>query len=542
MKPSIFNNTRLSKVAMLLAVALLGSPLAALAGPGTFTETGGLTTARMFPMATLLSNGKVLVAGGLVWESSQGYVATNSAELYDPNTGTFAPTGSMWSNREEGTTTLLPNGKVLVAGGKFGSTQTTETAEIFDPATGAFTLTGSMSIPRTCATATLLANGKVLVAGGLYYLAGISPIYIKGAELFDPATGAFTQTGTMSVTRCGHTATLLQSGQVLIAGGADNTAELYDPATGSFISTGNMNVDRSSHSASLLSDGRVLLVGGYYNPTSSTVGYAATAEIYDPATHQFSLTGSMVSGGRVEFTASTLPNGAVLVAGGLVGNVPGSTDAELYNPATGTFLQTGSLLQGRYVGAAVTLQSGQALVVGGNYAGNGVADAELFRMSNDPLVVAPTVTETFNPTKVVLGGSTKMTIKLTNPNPVDITAVGFTDTYPISNVGTEYPVSDIVNASFTSVSNSCGGTVTMNPNDDYVQLVNGTIPANSSCSLTVYVVGNDVGSWSNPIGVVTSYNAWPNPGNKTAPGNSIASLAVMPNIVIKCPPPYNTCM
>jgi hypothetical protein len=169
--------------------------------------------------ATLLSDGKVLVAGGTLFLNILDRV-TATAELYDPATGTFSPTGSMTTPRQDFTATLLPNGKVLVAGGFDNSGRALATAELYDPASGTFTLTGSMAAPRTGHTATLLPNGKVLVAGGFT------------AELYDPATGTFSFTGGLATARTGHTATLLQSGQVLVIGGAGSSgilasAEIY---------------------------------------------------------------------------------------------------------------------------------------------------------------------------------------------------------------------------------------------------------------------------------------------------------------------------
>ena len=203
----------------------------------------------------MLADGRVLIAGGA---SAYNPADPTSAEVYDPGTGTFKPTGSMTTARNGQTATLLPSGKVLFAGGG------DETAELYDPATGSFTSTGSMLITRWGHTATLLATGKVLIAGGCPGNSNDS--YLASAELYDPATGSFSPTGPMSGPRFEHAATLLTTGRVLIAGGMSGpwdselaSAELYDPATGSFSPTGPMTMVRTAFTAALLQSGQVLI-------------------------------------------------------------------------------------------------------------------------------------------------------------------------------------------------------------------------------------------------------------------------------------------
>jgi hypothetical protein len=227
----------------------------------------------------LLASGKVLIAGGL-----DGW-GLASAELYDPATGSFSPTGSMSTARVGQTATLLASGKVLITGGSDGTVNSNlrASAELYDPSSGSFSPTGSMSSARVGQTATLLASGKVLIAGGDGFVAG-SFTLLASAELYDPATGTFSPTGSMSSTRDGHTATLLASGKVLIAGGtcgADATlasAELYDPVTGSFSSIGSMATARAGHTATLLGSGTVLITGGYRAGNETY----ASAELYNP--------------------------------------------------------------------------------------------------------------------------------------------------------------------------------------------------------------------------------------------------------------------
>jgi hypothetical protein len=178
--------------------------------------------------------------------------------------------------------TLLPNGKVLITGG-FNSAS----AELYDPAAGTFAATGNMAKPRVLHTSTLLPNGKVLIiAGGPDACAGLAcdPSRESGdrsAELYDPAAGTFTATGSMTVSRLGgYTSTLLPNSNVLVVGGDDfgilASAELYDPAAGTFRATGSMTVARELHAATLLPSGKVLVAGGHDGTRT-----LASAELYE---------------------------------------------------------------------------------------------------------------------------------------------------------------------------------------------------------------------------------------------------------------------
>ena len=181
-----------------------------------------MITPRYGHTVTLLTDGKLLAAGGYSTNFTYPRVSA-AAELYDPATGTWSSTGAMHTNRCYHTATLLPNGKVLVVGGDGGLSS----AELYDPATGAWTMTGALASGREYHTATLLPNGMVLVVGG--DIVTRPPVYLASAELYSPATGLWTAAGAMSRARCEHTATLLPSGKVLVAGGSGpyGTAELY---------------------------------------------------------------------------------------------------------------------------------------------------------------------------------------------------------------------------------------------------------------------------------------------------------------------------
>jgi hypothetical protein len=238
-----------------------------------------MATARFGPTATLLNNGKVLIAGGFY--PGQGYCCFPvSAELYDPDTGTFTATGAMTSQWAD-TATLLPNGKVLVTRGHTDAEPSVSWAELYDPSTAAFTATGYATTNHTGPTATLMMNGKVLLAGGDWY-DGDGGSFV--AELYDPASGAFSRTGNMTVGREQNTATLLPDGSVLFAGGhltidLAASVEIYDPIKGTFTSTANMPTAHELQTATLLGDGTVLVAGGYMPWPALT----SNAEIYHPA-------------------------------------------------------------------------------------------------------------------------------------------------------------------------------------------------------------------------------------------------------------------
>jgi hypothetical protein len=285
--------------------------------PFQFEETGTLADRRSGHTATLLPNGKVLVAGG----ASNRILAT--AELYHPANGTWTATGSLATARASHTATLLPNGKVLVAGG-FATNNYLASAELYDPATGTWTATGSLTTAREFHTATLLRNGKVLIAGGR----GNNGV-LESAELYDPATGTWTVTGSLARQRDFHTATLLPNGKVLVAG--RRSAELYDPETGTWMMTGRIATYRSYHKATLLSNGQVLVTGGV---DSSGVQTVASAELYNPASGTWTETDSLATA-RAFHTATLLPNGEVLVAAGLENSGIGLRSAELYDLGLG---------------------------------------------------------------------------------------------------------------------------------------------------------------------------------------------------------------
>lgn len=358
-----------------------------------FAATGSMGTARRFHTATLLNTGKVLVAGG----EDAGSTAFSTAELYDPATGTFTPTThNMTVARAGHTATLLNNGQVLIAGGTSGAAGTSgeaalDTAELYDPTADTFTATGTMTGARVEHTATLLQSGKVLIAGGdvIFYdtIPNTNIMSLASAELFDPGTGTFTKTGSMTVPRESHTATLLNSGKVLIAGGSDGTignptpaatlyatSETFDPSTGTFTSAGMMTTQRDLQTANLLGSGKVLVAGGESNANTEV-----SADLFDPASGNFTATGAMTDA-RFYQAASNLTDGTVLVTGGSDNTTRAKATAEVYNPTAGTFAITGSMNAARVWHSSTILPSGKVLIIGGaDINSNPLATAELYQ-------------------------------------------------------------------------------------------------------------------------------------------------------------------
>jgi WD40 repeat protein len=327
----------------------------------------------MFHTATLLSDGRVLIAAG----------GDATADLYDPKTGTFSPTGSMSGLRSGATATLLSDGRVLIAGGS-GASAVLASAELYDPKTGKFAATGSMESPRSNATAALLSDGRVLVVGGNDALGATAHKSLASAELYDSKTGKFTVAGSMKDGRQDHTASLLPDGRVLIAGGFTDSgsyiplasAELYDPCTDEFSATGSMTVAGAIQTATRLSDGRVLIVGGAGVVVQSQATFVNPAELYDPKTGKFAATGSLKEG-RTHATATLLADGRVLVMGGDIQSGI-LQSVESYDPATGTFTAAGQMTVARFSQTATVLQDGRILIAGGrDRTGNPLASAEL---------------------------------------------------------------------------------------------------------------------------------------------------------------------
>ena len=285
------------------------------------------------------------------------------------------------------TAPITPGTYHVVATSVANATSSATAVVIVWPGAIATSPTGDMKNARGAYTATLLANGLVLVAGGDSAPYTNSIAGINGAELYDPSTGTFALTGSMTSPRYAHTATLLPNGKVLVTGGLGNggsgkpppvlaSAELYDPAAGTFAATGNMLAPRTNHTATLLATGKVLIVGGIGNiGITGQIPYSGhgllTAELYDPASGLFTTVGSM-SRGRYAHAATLLANGKVLITGGFISSDPAeipfppfTDEAELYDPVSGSFASAGSMHTGRALHTSTLLSNGKVLLTGG---------------------------------------------------------------------------------------------------------------------------------------------------------------------------------
>ncbi|HET7826343.1 MAG TPA: kelch repeat-containing protein [Anaeromyxobacter sp.] len=349
------------------------------------------SNARDHHTATLLPDGSVLVVGGIAFEQR----ALAAADRFDPGARAFRDGGALVVPRMAHAAVLLGSGEVLVTGGwdpgvpGTSSGPASGATELYDAAASRFRAGPDMLVPRRGHSMTLLANGSVLVAGGVEHRGRGFPA-TTASELFDPPKEAFRPGQHMVQGRWQHTATLLADGRVLLVGGraddypsayaapALSSAEVYDPAAGEFTATGSLLASRYGHSATRLADGRVLVLGG-----ETTQGFGAgpaqvpTAEIWDPATGAFTSAGSLADG-RGFHAAVELNDGTFLLVGGNRNEGLPSGTTEIFDPARGAPTPGPQMSERRIRATATKLATGEVLVVGGNSSAAAVRPVDLF--------------------------------------------------------------------------------------------------------------------------------------------------------------------
>jgi N-acetylneuraminic acid mutarotase len=341
-----------------------------------WVPAASLATARTGHTATLLPDGRVLVAGGM--GGSGAVTALASVEIYDPAADRWTPAASMAAPRGSPTATLLPNGKVLLAGGSYAAPPG-DTAELYDPASDSWASAGSMSAALVDHTATLLGSGKVLVVGRSLDSA-------ETARLYDPALNSWSAAAGLTHARSEHRAVQLQGGKVLIVGGdvaglpAEARPEIFDPSTASWADAATMAYGRWGHTATLMPDGRVLVAGGAGLGPSLAYKWV---EIFDPAANAWTLVASM-SLYKYGHTATLLPTGTVLVTGGRFSADPSYTTTEIYDGAADEWSPSAPMGRGRSGHTATLLNNGKVLVTGGTLDGDPDATAELFDYAENP--------------------------------------------------------------------------------------------------------------------------------------------------------------
>ena len=348
---------------------------------GYSTAVGDLISARNHARAATLQDGRVLVAGGRAGSTLR------TAEIFSPQTGSFTAAASMADERSEHTMTVLPDGRVLVAGGRASPGGTAyASAEIFDPSTGSWSPAPAMGEARFSHSAILLADGRVLVAGGQTIGGGL----LDSAEIFDPATGSWSSAGRMSQRLMEHEAVLMADGRVFVAGNEmgnpDRSAHIFDPSTGTWLTAASGAYLPWFTTPVSLPNGRVLLAGGTDFPAPTFQALTLdSSRIYIPTSNTF-IPAAPMNTPRAGHMSYVLPSGWVVLAGGyqVVGPISGvdyvaSQAVELYDPVTDTYRVAEDLLVPRLDAASAVLPDGRLLVIGGTSAAGAVLQsAEIY--------------------------------------------------------------------------------------------------------------------------------------------------------------------
>ncbi|HET6930495.1 MAG TPA: Ig-like domain repeat protein [Candidatus Acidoferrum sp.] len=476
----------------------------------TFSTTGAPAAGRTGFTATLFANTLVLVAGGTDASNS----VLNSAEIYSFLGAGFSATGTLNTARTGAVAVLLPTGKILIAGGSSNGAANgaLNTAELYDSSAGTFAFTTqNLTAARFGATATLLNNGKILIAGGENN-GGV----LNSAELYDPVADTFTATGNLNTARSGMSATLLGTGKVLIAGGSSDgtangaldTAELFDPAGNSGAGTftaisgpgSTLVANRWQPESALLPSGKVLIAGG-----QNSGGAFASADLYDPVANTFTASNHSMAQPRANGSAISLPNGMVLLAGGTT-----SQAVDLYDPDSDKFNTTGSLQQSDNGLIATLLNNGDVLVVGLTTAVTPASDTELYAPSFNPAgavsVTSSEATDTISGACVLTPSTSTTSTCTSTVTPVNVA------TSPHTITGT-YPADTIHSTSNNTAS------LTVNKADTSSTQTSSVNPAVFGQSITFTVTVSAVAPGSGtPTGTVTFKDGGSSIGTGTLTG------------------------
>ena len=357
--------------------------LNAQASPNPWHAVASLPKESSNHTATLMPDGRVFVVGG------RGFNGILSSTVsYDVTQNIWTTLPSLASARQDHTATLLPSGKLLIAGGFGGGIQTfagnvLSSAELYDAGTDAWISTGTLALARMSHTATLLPSGKVVIAGGITF---VNSMYSQTAsvESYDPVSNSWSTLASMPAARSEHTSTRLSNGKIFIVGGSAggiylNSAVIYDTTTNTWVSAANLNFSRANHGASLLANGKVLVVGG-----SGDSGSLFSAEIYDPGTNTWQIASPMLAK-RTRFSMSQLSTGKVLVSGGYNSSQVYLADAELFDIGTNSWGSAGKMSDARSDLASTVLTNDKVLAIGGWLSGSYRSTVDIY----DTVLLAP---------------------------------------------------------------------------------------------------------------------------------------------------------
>ncbi len=372
-----------------LAFASCGRPSTQAAAPDQSVTTGRettplqLSTPRAAHSAVALANGDVLFFGGCVEDGCERGPASSTVDRFDYRSGSIARVGRLTGERVSMAAAALPSGKVLLAGGWAGSDET-DAVELYDPNTGRARRVAALAIPRADIAEATLADGRILLAGGFANSRTQTVI-----EIFDPSTNKVAIAGHLQVPRAGAVAAVLSDGRVLIVGGGENgatglvpsaSAEIFDPATGSVVPAGRLAVARYKHAAVRLGNGRVLVIGG--SDSHDRDGKISALEEFDPVTARFQPAGETLDARyKIDAAVLLLPDSRVLIAGG-------AAQPEIYDPATRRSARTGPNIGETLNFSTATLLPDGAVILAGGYSERGIRVSDrVWRV--DPAAAGP---------------------------------------------------------------------------------------------------------------------------------------------------------